>query len=269
MTLDNVIKVLLAGTMLCLGSYLTALRSKITTHKVKSNLHIAFYLITGAFFISAIFSFCYYWSEIFYDTGSFKPNVFAIIVILSCLSACTALFIFTKRNLIGKYQYKTLELDPIVNKFTEKADKDNIRLLAGDINFFGNYPNEMEANAQYSCLKKEGFREIQILCWKPGTNKEKIRYGKLIDDFPQVKLKYYKPLKADLKIRGRLKTFNNVTHLLIYNKVQPGVYEALETDTANSSGAMYNHLWDLIWESAELPTEDQLKEYKELFDNSN
>lgn len=265
MTLDNALKLLLAGASLCLGSYLTALRAKITSNKVKSKLHYAFYAVTGIFFVSAITSIFYYWNDLFFKDKIIKPNYFGLITIVCCIVATIILFLFTKKNLIGKYQYKTSELDPIVNKFTKNADKDNIRLLAGDINFFGNSPKEMDSNSQYSCLKEEAFREIQILCWKPKDTNEKIRYGKIINDFPQVKIKYYKPPKADLKIRGRLKTLNNVTHLLIYNKVQSGIYEALETDTANSSGAMYNHLWDLIWNSAEDATKDELQEYSDLF----
>ncbi len=265
MTLDNLLKLLLAGASLCLGSYLTALRAKITSKKVKNKLHYVFYAVTGVFFIAAILALYFFWKDLFFENKIFKLNYFALFVIVACIAATILLFRFTMKNLIGKHQYKTSELDPIVNKFTKNADKDNIRLLAGDINFFGNSPTEMNSNSQYDCLKKERFREIHILCWKPKNNDEKIRYGKIVNDFPQVKLKYYKPPKADLKIRGRLKTLNNVTHLLIYNKVQSGIYEALETDTANSNGAMYNHLWDLIWESAEEATQDELNEYSNLF----
>jgi hypothetical protein len=265
MTLDNALKLLLAGASLCLGSYLTALRAKITSSKIKNKLHYAFYVVTGLFFTSAIISLFCYWDELIFEKEAVKPNYFGLITICFCIAATIILFLFTRKNLIGKYQYKTSELDPVVNSFTKNADKDNIRLLAGDINFFGNSPADMENNSQYECLKKERFREIQILCWKPKTNGEKIRYGKIINDMPEVKIKFYKPPKADLKIRGRLKTLNNVTHLLIYNKIQSGIYEALEIDTANSSGAMYNHLWELIWESAEVPSNEELQEYNNLY----
>lgn len=265
MILDNTLKILLAGASLCLGSYLTALRAKITSNKIKNKLHYAFYIVIGLFFASAIISTFYYWNDLFFEKDTFKPNYFALITIAVCIAATVVLFLFTRKNLIGKHQYKTSELDPVVNQFTKNADKDNIRLLAGDINFFGNSPADMEINSQYDCLKKERFREIQILCWRPKNNDEKIRYGKIINDMPQVKIKYYKPPKADLKIRGRLKTLNNVTHLLIYNKIQSGIYEALEIDTANSSGAMYNHLWDLIWNSAEEPSNEELQEYSNLY----
>lgn len=266
MILDNSIKILLVGASLCLGSYLTALRSKITNTKVKNNLHYAFYGVSGFFFIASVMALICYWDEIFlFEDKIFKPDWFSILTLLICIAASILLFVFTSKNLVGKSQFKTSELDPIVNKFTKNADKDNIQLLAGDINFFGNSFLEMDNNSQYTCLKAEGFREIQILCLRPQNTQQKSRYGKIINDLPQVKLRYYNPPKADLRIRGRLKTFNNVTHLLIYNKIQSGIYEALETDTANSSGALYNHLWNLIWELALEPSAVDLQEYKSLF----
>lgn len=267
MSLDNVTKILLAGASLCLGAYLTALRAKINSTKLKNKMHYAFYAITVVFFLGALATLFFSWENLFYEKGIFKPNWFAIIVIIMCIVATILLFHFTFKNLAGKYQYKTSELDPIVNKFTENADKKNIKLLAGDINFFGNYPKEMEEHSQYKCLRKEGFRQIQILCTEPKTNEEKIRYGKIISDFNTVELKYYFPPQADLLIRGRLKTLNNVIHLLIYNKIRSGVYEALELDTANSSGVMYNYIWNLIWELAKSPTQEQLNEYVSLYRN--
>lgn len=270
MILDDAIKILLAGASLCLGSYLTALRSKITTEKIKNRLHYAFYVVTGVFFFGSILTLAYYWNSLLYAVNengeeNIDPNYFALIIICLCITASVFLFLFTRKHLIGKHQYKTPELDPIVNKFTTNADKNNIKLLAGDINFFGNSPKDMDSNSQYDCLKKEGFREIHILCWKPKTADEKLRYGKIINDLPQATLKYYNPPQADLRIRGRLKTLNNVSHLLIYKKVQSGIYEALVTDTANSDGAMYNHLWNLIWELAQDPSPEELSEYKDLY----
>ena len=107
----------------------------------------------------------------------------------------------------------------------------------------------------------------EILCIKPIKTEEKIRYGKILNDLPQVRFKYYNPPKADLNLRGRLKTLNNVTHLLMYNKIQSGIYEAVATDTANHSGALYNHIWNLIWDLAIEPTEQEINEYKLLFRN--
>ena len=114
MTLDNTLKILLAGASLCLGSYLTALRSKVTSSKIKNKLHYSFYVITGLFFISAVISIFYYWADLFFEKGILKPNYFALLIILACITATILLFFFTKRNLVGKYQYKTSELNPIV-----------------------------------------------------------------------------------------------------------------------------------------------------------
>ena len=265
MILDNLLKLLLVGASLCLGSYLTALRAKLTSNKIKNKLHYVFYTITIAFIIISIAAVICYWNELIYENDTFKPNLFAITVILLCITSAILLFLFTNKNLVGTYQYKTTQLDPIVNKFTRNADKDNIKLLAGDINFFGNSPTEMESNSQYNALKKEGFISIHILCWRPKTNDSKTRYGKIKNDIPNVELRYYNPPNADLKIRGRLKTLNNVTHLLIYNKIESGLYEALEIDTANSNGALYNHLWELVWDTAEKPSDYELDSYIKLY----
>ena len=264
MVLDNINKLLLAGASLCLGAYLAALRTKISTTRAKNSLHVAFYIIAGLFFLGALITFLCFWNEIFFKENKINPDWFTIGVLLSCIASTIVLVAFTIRNFSGKFQYKTPELDPIVNKFTKDADKTNIRLLAGDINFFGNSPQEMNKNSQYSCLKDEGFNEIQILCWKPQNDEAKKRYGKIITDMPQTVLRYYRPPHADLMIRGRLKTLNNVTHLLMYNKIRSGLYEAILSDLANSSGAMYNHLWNLIWEMAETPSLDEINAYKLL-----
>ena len=67
----------------------------------------------------------------------------------------------------------------------------------------------------------------QILCTAPISFEDKKRYGKIITDFPAVELRFYEPLSADLKVRGRIKTLNNVTMLLIYSKVPSGKYHCL------------------------------------------
>lgn len=267
MTLDNWLKILLAGASLCLGAYLAALRTKIGSEKIKNKLHYGFYGICILFFIASVATTIFCWNDIIYEEEKFKPNWFAIIVLLLCAGSTFILFFYTKKNIVGKHQYNLKELDPIVNKFTENADKNNIRLLAGDINFFGNSPHEMDSNSQYICLKAAAFRQIEILCLRPQKTDEKIRYGKILNDLPQVQLRYYNPPKADLNLRGRLKTLNNVTHLLMYNKIQSGIYEAVMTDTANNSGALYNHIWSLIWDLAEQPTQEETDEYESLFRN--
>ncbi|MDX2046614.1 MAG: hypothetical protein SFU87_07490 [Chitinophagaceae bacterium] len=267
MSLDTLTKILIAGASLCVGAYLTALRAKINSTKVKNNLHWAFYGVCAIVFLAAVGTLIICWNELIYDpeTQKVKFKWLEIGIIIICMISSFLLFLFTKKNLAGKHHYTIAELNPIVNSFTKNADKKNIKLLAGDINFFGNSPHEMENNSQYICLRGENFKKIQILCTAPKTNEEKIRYGKILNDFPHVELKYYKPPQADLMIRGRMKTLNNVPNLLIYNKVSSGIYEAIETNMGNSDGALYNHIWELIWNMAQDPSNDQINHYKQLF----
>jgi hypothetical protein len=267
MALDTVTKILIAGASLCLGAYLTALRAKINSIKVKNRLHWAFYSVCIIVFLTASATLIFCWSDLIHDpvTQRVKIRGLEIAIIIVCMISSILLFFFTKKNLVGKHHYTIAKLNPIVNSFTINADKKNIKLLAGDINFFGNSPHEMEKNSQYNCLRGENFKNIQILCTSPKTTEEKIRYGKILNDLPQVELKYYRPSHADLMIRGRMKTLNNVPNLLIYNKVSSGVYEAIETNMSNSDGTLYNHIWDLIWNLAQDPSGDQINEYKQLF----
>ena len=86
----------------------------------------------------------------------------------------------------------------------QNADKDNIRLLAGDINF-GNSPVDMENNSQYECLKKNDSEKYKFYAGSLKRMARKFDTVKIINDMPEVKIKFYKPPKADLKIRGRLK----------------------------------------------------------------
>ncbi|MBZ0203273.1 MAG: hypothetical protein K8I03_09695 [Ignavibacteria bacterium] len=146
-----------------------------------------------------------------------------------------------------KYIFNIKEIDPVINSFTENSDKQEIKLFGGDLNFFGNGPGEMDLNKQYICLKSLGFNKVLILCSEPQNTTDNIRYGKILNDFKNVEIRYYDPKKADLFIRGRLKTIQGVTKLLIYTKVKKGLYRIIETDTANSNGALYNNIWELAW----------------------
>lgn len=256
---DNFLKVLLAGSSLTAGAYLTALRAKLANTKKKNWLHLSFYITATLLLFGALIFSLTHWDKIK------EPNWFAIIVLISAIVFSVALIWVTKKFLAGKYQYTISELNPVVNAFSSNADKHNIKLLAGNLDFFGKSVGEIDQHPQFLCLKAEGFQQIQILCTKPVSNEDKLRYGKIITDLPAIQLRYYKPVEADLKVRGRIKTLNNVTRLLIYTKVSPGRYEALELNTAENDGALYTHLWNLIWELAESPTEDQLKEYRRFY----
>jgi hypothetical protein len=262
MKLDDLLKVMLAGGSLAAGAALTALRAKLTSTKHKNWLHWIFYSVSGLIILATLGMLSVYWKEIE------KPpfNYFAIVVAGIAIISSISLIVITKKLLVGKHHYKTSELDPVVNKFTKNADKGNIKLLAGDLDFWGS-GQQMDQNSQYVCLRQEAFREIQILCIRPLTNNSKMIYGKILSDFPQAELRYYQPTKADLNVRGRIKTLGNVTRLLIYRKVASRVYQAVELDTADSDGAHYSLLWNLIWEIAEELTPAEENEYKQLYNS--
>ncbi|MCC6463046.1 MAG: hypothetical protein IT260_21430 [Saprospiraceae bacterium] len=259
MQLDSFLKILLFGGSLTAGAYLTALRAKLVSTKQKNWLHWAFYIIPGFVLVASISIPFLYWREVA------KPDIYAIALITLNIVFSFLLIQITKKSIVGKYQYTVKELNPVVNEFSTNADKGTIKLLAGNLDFFGQSGVDIENHPQYKCLREESFREILILCTAPVTDEDKFRYGKIVTDFPTVQLRYYKPLSADLKIRGRIKTLNNVTRLLIYSKVSKGVYEALELNTADTTGAHYSHLWNLIWELAEIPSPEELDTYKRSY----
>ncbi len=62
-----------------------------------------------------------------------------------------------------------------------------------------------------------------------------------------------------------MKTISGVEKLLIYSKIKSGKYLAIETDTANSNGALYNNIWKLIWSLATRLSSQQKTEYKDLY----
>ena len=80
-----------------------------------------------------------------------------------------------------------------------------------------------------------------------------------------VELKFYRPDKADLQIRGRMITIAGAEKLLIYSKLENGYYETIRTDTGHTSGALYGNIWDLIWSLAERLTDAQRNEYIALY----
>jgi hypothetical protein len=263
MNLDQSLKILLPTGTLAAGAALTALRSKLASTKQKNVLHWIFYIVSGLLFLGTVVAMLVFWKEIF------QPDWFAIIVCAIAVASSIGLFWSTKRFLLGKNQFTTDELDPVINDFTRNADKANIKLLAGNLDFLGTSRDEMNKQLQYRCLLEEKFKHIEILCLPPADNADKIRYGKILVDFPVVELRYYDPGQADLNVRGRIKTLNGVTRLLIYNKVSPRVYQALELDTADRNGAHFTRLWDLVWTVAHRPTGGQLHEYRQLYQSPN
>lgn len=259
MSLDNTLKILLAGGSLAGGAFLTALRAKLANTRKKNWLHVSFYIVSVVVIIAAILTLIFNWNDVF------RPDWYAIIVISIALIFGFLLIWVTKKFLAGKHQFTIEELNPVVNEFSRNADKGNIKLLAGNLDFFGSSISDIDNHPQYRFLLNESFRQIHILCTSPVSDNDKMRYGKILTDLPKAILKYYNPEEADLKVRGRIKTLNNVTRLLIYSKIVPGRYEALELDTADSSGALYRNLWELIWKTADAPSQETIDEYKTIF----
>jgi hypothetical protein len=260
MNLTNLQTLLLSGASIGLGAIYGGIRSKIFASKTKTQLHYPFYALSALLALTAGYAAIEYWKEIFQS-----DNGFAIIIWIASLVVALGLFIITKKYLILKDVYKTSELDPIVNNFTAPADKDEIKLFGGDLNFLGNNPQEMARNTQYNDLLSMGFHRVLLLCEEPKNNIQKIRYGKILHDFKGAELRYYFPDKADLKVRGRIIKVSNVNRLLMYTRVRSGVYQAIETDMANSNGALYNSIWELVWSLAKEPSQQEMTEYKLLF----
>jgi hypothetical protein len=109
------------------------------------------------------------------------------------------------------------------------------------------------------------FRRLLILCAIPHNNIQKIRYGKILYDFKGAELKFYQPNEADLKLRGRIIIVGKISKLLMYSKVKSQVYQAIQTDVGDSSGALYNGIWELVWSLARPASKDEVDEYIKLF----
>lgn len=257
--LEDTLKIIMAAGSLTAGAFLTALCAHLASEKKKGWLHWAFYTLAAIVIVACVVIGYTYRSDIFFRNG------YAITVLIIAFISSILLIFVTNKSTRNKNHYTLEKLNPIVNEFSTHADKSNIKLLAGNLDFFGKSVAEIDRHPQFTCLKQEGFQQIQVLCTQPITNEDKIRYGKIITDLPMVQLRYYRPLEADLKVRGRIKTLNNVTRLLIYSKVSQGKYQALEHNTAESEGALYSHLWNLIWELAEAPSAEQVTEYRRLY----
>lgn len=235
-----------------LGTVLGAILNKIFTSKDRNSLYWIFYLF-------AIFSLIF----LLYTGIASKGEAITGFWYLTLVSS-TALLLVTKFMLKTKNIYKTSELDPVVNNFTGKADKAFINLLCGDMNFFGTTPNQMDNNSQYKFLKTADFKQINVLCFPPTDNSTRIRYGKILSDIPQVTLRYYQPTEANLYLRGRITRFQGGDKLLMYFKISAKTYQAIETDTSNSHGALYKNIWDLIWQLALKPPESEMQSFVKL-----
>lgn len=255
MTDENALKLLIAGASLTGGAFLTAVRQRLSASKKKDWLHWIFHFVSGVVILGTIF----YAVHSFNRSGS--PDWFAIIIMILSVVFSVALSFATHKWLAGKRQFSTDELDPIVNKFSSDSDSDNIRLIAGNLDFFES-KGKMELHPQYARLRELQFQSIDILCKHPISAEDERRYGKILIDFPRARFRFYNPEFADVKIRGRITTLSGVPKLLIYNKIAAGRYQLLELNTAENDGALYSRLWELLWNTAKEPTPAAIAAFK-------
>jgi hypothetical protein len=257
--MDNLLKIILIFGSVSLGALLGVLRSKIFASKENNKLHYFFYGFSIVSVLTCLFLSIKYSNKI----DSFSIGVLIATFVLSIL-----LWLATNKFLFFKNIYKSTELDTPVNKFTSNADKNDIKLFGGDLNFFGNSPSEIDNNSQYTHLKSLAFKKVSILCEAPHNQIQKIRYGKILHEIPYVELRFYEPETADLKVRGRIIQVQGVTKLLMYTKIKSGIYQSLETDTANSNGVLYNNIWELAWGLAQRPIQSDLDSYIDVYNGS-
>lgn len=258
--MENFIKILLAGASISAGALLGVFRSKIFAAKENNKLHYIFYGFSVLALVISIIGAIIYWKEL---------SLFGIAVLIASVIFSILLWLATNKFLFFKNVFKIKELDPIVNKFTSNASKDDIKLFGGDLNFLGNTSAEIDANKQYTHLRSLEFKKISILCATPHTQIQRMRYGKILSDMPNTELRFYEPKIADLKVRGRIIEVQGVIKLLMYTKIKDGLYQSIETDTANSSGALYNNIWELTWSLAAKPNAAEIEMYKHLFKGDN
>lgn len=252
MMYSELVTIMLAYAGITCGAFFGAVGNKLVTVNYKTSLKYAFYVLGILSIISGLCIPIFHWNEI--------ELVGYIITFILIIMGIIILF-FTFKHLDKKHIYRTSELAPIINDFTSNADHNEIKLFGGDLSFFGESITEINKNLQYIFLRDKNFRKILILCEEPTNNSTRIRYGKILEELSGSELKFYEPEDADLSIRGRLKTVSGVTKLLIYSKITSGKYQAIETDTANSNGALYSNIWDLVWTMARPAEDDEIKSY--------
>lgn len=149
--------------------------------------------------------------------------------------------------------YSVAKLTPKVIAFTKDADKDILKLIGGDFDFFGQTPDDISKNTQFKDLKERGFTRIEILCKWPEVNMVKVRYGKLLADLGNVEIRCYDKCSTDLKIRGRIKKDHmGIEKMLIYQKVRDDGYQAIETDYNEEQCQLYLRIWNALWINAKV-----------------
>lgn len=256
MDYNGILTISIALTSVALGAFFGALSNKLMSATDSSKWVWAFYLLgLVVLIVPALLS-------LYYLEDRMSENILGI---STSIVAAMLILLFTRRSLDVKNIYDSKDLDPIINKFTEVADKNEIRLFGGDLNFFGEATSQMDENPQYTKLRSLKFKKVNIICETPSDNYTRIRYGKILSEIPNVELGFYNPDKADLRVRGRILKVNGVNKILMFSKIESKKYKALQTDTANAHGALYNNIWDLIWSMATRPSAQDVIQFKELF----
>jgi hypothetical protein len=168
----------------------------------------------------------------------------------------------------------TKNIVPKVIKFTETAKKDEIYLLGGDLDFFGN-PKDMDGDKQYKQLINKKFNKILILCEKPTQSDTEQRYGKILKDFNHnVEMRFYNCNAQDAHIRGRIKwkLSPHIQQSLIYERIDSNKYRIIEEDITCKEGNIgnpYVNIWDLLWKSAEILSDSDKQAWIATLDNIN
>jgi hypothetical protein len=254
---SEILGLLIASAFFILGGFLGLLGNWLISTQKQEGWTYVFYIISGAFIILAIVLAFSFWNEI--------NNWLGISFLIILLFGALATIIFIKKKIQAKNIYSTEEAGPRINEFTELADTNEIKLFGGDLNFFGKSQSEIDSNSQYIKLRTKEFSRINIICEEPRSLETRLRYGKILTDLPQTELRFYNPEHADLRIRGRIAKVSGSSRLLMFNKLKPKTYQIIQTDTSNSSGAMYENIWKLVWDLATKVKEEETRSFKKLY----
>ncbi len=244
--------------MLQIGTFFGLLGNiLIGTGRLSKRWAIAFYGLSIAVALVTVI-------YMFIDRDFKIEHLITLFVSLVCIGSTWVLF-------NSRMSYTTAQLNPKVIKFTEDAKKNVLKLFAGDLNFLGNTPTEMDSNGQYLQLKSMKFDQIEILCEKPEGLTTKARYGKILLDFNNtVTFKHYNQIATDFNIRGRIKKVHpDIDKVLIYEKIhipdKGSEYRTVETDINNSDCHLYIRLWNLLWKNSDVSLANDHLEWKKVY----
>lgn len=254
---SEILGLLTACALFVLGGFLGILGNWLISTQKQEGWTWVFYISSGLFLILVFVLPVLFWNEV--------NNWLGISSLITLLFGACGTIVFIKKKIHTKNVYSTDEAGPKINEFTELADTNEIKLFGGDLNFFGKSQSEINSNSQYIKLRTKEFSRINIICEEPRSLETRLRYGKILTDLPQTELRFYNPEHADLRIRGRIAKVSGSSRLLMFSKLKPKTYQIIQTDTSNSSGAMYENIWKLVWDLATKPTEKEISSFKKLY----